>query len=264
MVDPLEVAAAIGAVVCGAAILTAALILMAVWLTRSEKKHTAEVAAGWKSVSRMYSLNSLQISNPFQMKGVHQGHPIELYARYGRRSDPSYTQVTLKLDFQADVYFQVRQVRMMGVAYAPVGDNELDQRYYFLSRPPELAKFITADTNIKRLLLQEKISQLTLTPHEVVCSVKEVYSDVEKLKALIELTSEIANTVQGEIGRSIPLETPRRESEYAEMALSAPPIRIKSRYLITGLAFMGLCALVALCAGFILAARPALVEIFGW
>lgn len=85
--------------------------------------------------------------------------------------------------------------RTPGREYLPAGDAELDRRFVFQGRPPELVARAAADAALRRALTATD-AWLRLDARSASSHVAELVTDVEQLRAMAEQAAEAADFVE--------------------------------------------------------------------
>ena len=245
-----KIVLAIGGVLAGMGVMVALLLWMAFAISRAAAKSEREALASWGVLAHELSLAApARRPGGLGMGGVYGGRELSIAGQYGRGKNSSdSTYVTLKVNFPVDLYLRCNQTRMLGVDYLLSGDAELDQRYHFLSRPPNLLSSFVAGPALRRALLQADVKLLTATPTEIYCLVMGIENDRTRLRAMVELVSELAALIDREVeaGR-LPSQPPQDPTAYSELEQTAPTIRISRRALGLALALGALLVVVCLC-----------------
>jgi len=152
--NTLQIVLAVGGVLAVTGVMAALLIVMAIWIARWSAKGSAEVEVNWQALAQSLSLAAQPNPNqPPTLTGTYRGRPLRVIGHYGRRNSSGYTRVSFQTDLQADVYLRKSRGPTAGVEHIPSGDAELDRRFAFQSRPPDLAARAAADPALGPILL---------------------------------------------------------------------------------------------------------------
>ena len=220
---------AIGGVLVGTVIMVGLLLWMALALHRSAARKERAALASWSLLAQECGLPApVRQSGGLGMKGIYDGRELSVSGYYGiTNSRKEFTFVSVKVKFPLDVYLHFNQDRTSGVDYVTSGSPELDQRFFFLSRPPDLLRQVVEDVSVRQALDQAKIKSLTATPYEIFCFVAGIEQEQQRLRGMIELVSSLARLLETSIKAGRLAGAPPQEPEaYKYLEQAAPPIRI--------------------------------------
>jgi hypothetical protein len=196
----------VGGVLAGTGLLVVLLLVMAIWLVRRTAQQEAGIQAAWADVARVLGL-AVQPTRPPTLSGTVRGRAVTVQGSYGGRNSQGFTEASLQASFPADFLLRVSRGRTLGEQHVSSGDPELDRRFAFQSRPPDLAARFVADPMLRDLLSRADC-RLLATPAEVRSRTEGVVGEAARLRLMIELAIEAAGFIEREIGVSIPQALP--------------------------------------------------------
>ena len=145
------------------------------------------------------------VRTPPRVTGTYRRHPLTLdtFTRGSGKSRTTYTRLVLFVNNAANVYLALYQEsvfskigKFFGMQDIQVGDEEVDRRFIIKSKPESFAAGLFTGISLRERLLQARVLNVEVDGRELTFEQVGVLTDVDYLKFLFDLLTELAEAVE--------------------------------------------------------------------
>ena len=142
-----------------------------------------------------------------RVAGTYRGRALTLdtFTRGSGEHRHTYTRIVLFVNNAAGLYLALYQEsvfskigKFFGMADIQVGDEEVDRRFVIKSKPENFAASLFTSISLRERLLQARVLNVEVDGRELTFEQSGVLTDVEYLKFLFDLLSDVGDRVERE------------------------------------------------------------------
>lgn len=163
---------------------------------------------GWRALAEgaglSYEGGRFFFSAP-RVTGRYRGRQVTLdtFTRRTGDSRTTYTRILMFVNNQANIYLAMYQEsvfskmgKFFGLQDVQIGDDEIDRRFVIKSKPETFAASLLSYINLRQRLLEARRLNVEVDGREITFEQVGVIRDVERLRFLIDLLSDLADAVE--------------------------------------------------------------------
>lgn len=144
-----------------------------------------------------------------RVTGTYHGHSLTLdtFTRGSGKSRTTYTRIVLFVNNQATAYLALYEEgvfskigKFFGMQDIQIGDEELDRRFIIKSRPENFAASLLLAGGLRQKLLETRPLNIELDGRELHFEQVGVLMNVDYLRSLFDLLSDVAGAVERKDG----------------------------------------------------------------
>jgi hypothetical protein len=140
-----------------------------------------------------------------RVSGTYRGHALTLdtFTRGSGKSRTTYTRIVLFVNNAANIYLALYQEgvfskigKFFGMQDIQIGDEEIDRRFIIKSKPESFAAGLFTSISLRQQVLQTRTLNVEVDGRELTFEQVGVLKDVDYLKFLFDLLSDVAERVE--------------------------------------------------------------------